>query len=83
MKPISLVAGAYHSCALLQFGEVMCWGDDSIGQLGDAVMLSLSETEQPRKVRPGTGETKNLDALSIEIEPHQYIPSGSSIEVEP
>ena len=30
-----ITVGASHSCALLQTGEVACWGDDSSGQLGD------------------------------------------------
>ena len=33
VKEISV--GAYHSCALLDTGEVRCWGNDSNGQLGD------------------------------------------------
>lgn len=40
---ISIVGGNRHACALLRSGRVMCWGDDSVGQLGDG-RLVLSET---------------------------------------
>ncbi|MGZ6309878.1 MAG: RCC1 domain-containing protein [Bdellovibrionota bacterium] len=32
---ISVSAGAAHTCALLSTGTVMCWGDDTSGDLGD------------------------------------------------
>ncbi|MDW8145001.1 MAG: hypothetical protein RMJ48_01685 [Roseiflexaceae bacterium] len=32
---VSISAGLWHTCALMNTGEVMCWGWNSYGQLGD------------------------------------------------
>ena len=32
---VSIAAGGFHSCAVLDNGKVMCWGADNWGQLGD------------------------------------------------
>lgn len=34
-RSLQLALGAYHSCALLESGHVVCWGDNQRGQLGD------------------------------------------------
>ena len=31
----SLSGGGYHNCVLMESGEVMCWGDNGYGRLGD------------------------------------------------
>jgi len=33
-------AGDYHSCAVLDGGKIICWGDDGNGQLGDPTSLA-------------------------------------------
>ena len=35
LRAVEIAVGAAHSCALLEGGEVACWGDGSVGQLGD------------------------------------------------
>lgn len=36
----TMALGASHGCALLNTGEVRCWGRDNLGQLGNAMTLS-------------------------------------------
>ena len=38
----SLAAGEYHTCALITNGEVMCWGYNQYGQLGDGTTTNGS-----------------------------------------
>jgi len=40
----SIAASANFTCALLHLGEVQCWGDDSVGQLGDGAAGSSGVT---------------------------------------
>lgn len=42
-----LALGENHSCALLNQGEVRCWGHNDNGQLGDGGMLSARSTPEP------------------------------------
>jgi alpha-tubulin suppressor-like RCC1 family protein len=44
----SIIAGAYHTCAVLDGGSVYCWGDNSGGQIGDA---SFRRAVEPSRVR--------------------------------
>jgi alpha-tubulin suppressor-like RCC1 family protein len=41
-----VVCGEVHTCALLASGEVMCWGDNSVGQIGDGSMLPSPTAER-------------------------------------
>ena len=47
---LSLVAGEFHTCALLEAGKVRCWGRSNVGQLGLASTNTIGDNEQPWSV---------------------------------
>ena len=38
--PIAISVGSHHSCALLDIGDVSCWGEGSYGQNGDGTSVN-------------------------------------------
>ncbi len=57
---VSLALGDAHACAVLQSGEVRCWGRGAWGQLGYANTESIGDDEPPSAVGPvdlGPGRT--------------------------
>lgn len=54
---VSISAGIYHSCALLNTGGVKCWGDDSYSQLG----IGLEENDHTAK------DTYGLNAGVLQV----------------
>jgi hypothetical protein len=53
-----LALGAYHSCALLESGQVACWGDNSLGQLGSAT----AEASSVPMLVEGVSDAVEIDA---------------------
>lgn len=49
---IALAAGANHSCALLESGELRCWGRALFGALGTGVAGDVGDNELPSDVAP-------------------------------
>ena len=47
---IDIVAGAYHTCALLNTGSVRCWGANAFGQLGYGNTTTIGDDEVPSSV---------------------------------
>ena len=58
IDPVAIAAGAQHTCAVRLNGQVLCWGQNSSGQLGEGSMSSLAEpvpVAGPRQRRQGDG----------------------------
>lgn len=60
---IHISSGMYHHCAVLDGGDVRCWGDNQIGQLGYGNTNAIGDDELPSTVSP-----VNLDGLAFEVQ---------------
>jgi cysteine-rich repeat protein len=49
-RVMQLAAGDWHTCALLEGGDVRCWGDNEYGQLGYARAGAIGDDEVPGSV---------------------------------
>ena len=57
---ISVSAGSYHTCAIMEGRSVMCWGDNWNGQVGDG---SNADSLSPVEIEvPGNSSAVSLDA---------------------
>jgi alpha-tubulin suppressor-like RCC1 family protein len=54
----ALKSGAFHSCALLNSGEVKCWGDNWAGQVGDGTTFDRA---MPQLIGSLTGLVATVD----------------------
>ena len=50
-------AGYHHSCAILDNGDLKCWGRDNSGQLGDGGTNTDTNTPSSTAIDLGTGRT--------------------------
>jgi alpha-tubulin suppressor-like RCC1 family protein len=46
-RTVSIAAGAGHTCALTNAGNVRCWGDNAFGQLGYGNVTRIGDNETP------------------------------------
>ena len=56
----AITAGSNHTCALLDTGQVRCWGSYFFGQLGVPVQQNIGDNETPGSIAPvdlGPGRT--------------------------
>jgi len=59
----SVAAGAWASCAVLYSSEIRCWGDNSLGQLGNASVAS-SPLPVPNKIFDGKNRLASMVVTS-------------------
>ncbi len=60
---VDVVAGVGHTCALTDAGEVLCWGTDSGGQLGNGA--GVTDSELPMQVLDTTGSAPLTGVVQI------------------
>ena len=54
---VALSAGAHHTCAILDNGDLKCWGRDDYGQLGDGGSSTDTNAPSSTAIDLGTGRT--------------------------
>ena len=54
---VAVSAGESHTCAILDNGDVKCWGSDQFGQLGDGGINTNTNAPSSTAVDLGTGRT--------------------------
>jgi alpha-tubulin suppressor-like RCC1 family protein len=59
----SIAAGGQHVCALMDNGNIFCWGDNSSGQLGYPGVDAVGDNETPASV--GTVDLGAMKALTL------------------
>ena len=61
---VAISAGSQHTCALLANGSAMCWGSDSVGQIGDGTFVIDGTAETPISILAGTGTFTARDVVA-------------------
>ena len=60
-EPLQIVAGGTHTCAVTESGGVVCWGANSLGQLGDGT------TGTERDATPGVAIGLRTGVRSVSL----------------
>ncbi|MGB1432445.1 MAG: RCC1 domain-containing protein, partial [Candidatus Poseidoniaceae archaeon] len=58
---VAVSGGAHNTCAILDSGELKCWGDNDFGQLGDG---GNTDTNTPSSTAISFGSGRTADAVS-------------------
>jgi alpha-tubulin suppressor-like RCC1 family protein len=92
-RAVALSSGGYHSCAVLDNDEVMCWGKGDLGQLGNGATFDRTT---PTKISSlGTNKKVVLSERDIDSDgilnifegilcvPGTYLVSGACVDADP
>ena len=71
-------AGNGHSCVISSTGDVRCWGDDTVGQLGNAAPLAASQTPSAVLDMPTASPTGSTTTTSTTTTTPSTTPSTAS-----
>ncbi|MCC6999813.1 MAG: hypothetical protein IT370_34745 [Deltaproteobacteria bacterium] len=58
---VSLAAGGQHTCAVSDAGKVLCWGDNTVSQLGQPAIAGDNRSRTPLEV-PAIGDALEVSA---------------------
>ena len=58
----AITAGGFHTCALLNDGNITCWGDDRFGQLGNGPITGDIDTPPAPITLPGNATATAITA---------------------
>ena len=59
---VAISAGGSHTCAILDNGDMKCWGRDNYGQLGNGAGVTDTDAPSSTPIDLGTGRTAVADA---------------------
>ncbi|MEM8621518.1 MAG: hypothetical protein AAGF73_17555, partial [Actinomycetota bacterium] len=62
---VAISAGQRHTCALLNTGQVTCWGDDLLGQLGNTTTAGSTNATPPDPIILPTIDGDQTTAIAI------------------
>ena len=72
---VAVSVGWFHTCAILDNGDMKCWGRDNQGQLGDGG----SNTDQGSPVSVSGSNSWDTTTTLVTWETHPALPAGMSI----
>jgi alpha-tubulin suppressor-like RCC1 family protein len=78
---VAIAAGQQHACAVLDSGEVRCWGSNNFGQLGDG---TVPRSRPVRVMQPGEAPSLGYREPSTFVpELTTYIPTPLDVSTDP
>ena len=69
----AIAAGTYHSCALLDNGQVKCWGDNTAGELGQGNIANVGDNpnemgDNLAPIQLGSGRTATAISAGLAVD---------------